>query len=367
MSFQASNRPVSLSVHVQSSRLSPSTAGDLLKSGQLCQPLQERLNHGRDQAAFDYLVRETSFQVFNDCVRRVPDQQITGYLLEQVFLTASLLASEAFTGIDIVRQELKSLGRRSAREELRAARANYDRSVEKLGQYAFALNRRLHQLETFMAGCPLGGSAEALRGLYGQRLKDLAGDVRFIRQELGRWVRRFVPLQRGLPDEGEDRVLLVGRIDAVADELGLRTEEIRETLRATLFEQLVLFDPSLSRKKLFRRELENILDVERLIDELTELFDRVQIFDEGRQPEDWDRMQAVLATFAPEEFMGIGGVRDSDKALFVRCIEDLRDYGKAKARLAPNDDPIKVFLLLIGDLLTCLRRQRKAGDFPNVP
>jgi hypothetical protein len=33
------------------------TPGELLRQGQLCQPRLERLNRGRDQAAFDYLAR----------------------------------------------------------------------------------------------------------------------------------------------------------------------------------------------------------------------------------------------------------------------------------------------------------------------
>ncbi|HLE72286.1 MAG TPA: hypothetical protein VJH87_21585, partial [Vicinamibacteria bacterium] len=38
------------------------TAGELLRQGLLCQPLMERLNKGRDQAAFEFLSRETSLE-----------------------------------------------------------------------------------------------------------------------------------------------------------------------------------------------------------------------------------------------------------------------------------------------------------------
>ena len=72
------------------------TAGDLFKKGQLCQPLLERVNHGRDQVAFDYLAKETSLEVLNDCIRRISDQQLTDFLMEHLLMTASLLSSEAF-------------------------------------------------------------------------------------------------------------------------------------------------------------------------------------------------------------------------------------------------------------------------------
>jgi hypothetical protein len=340
-----------------------SAAGELLlRHGNLCPPLLERLNHGRDQAAFDFLARETSFEVLNDCVRCIPDQQITEFLVEGLFLKAALLSSEAFTGIERIRRELRHFGDAGLAKEAASARARYDRHVEKLGQHVFALSRRLHQLEQFMANCPLTGSGELLRGRYGQRVRDLAGDVRFMRQELSRWVRRFVPLKQQGRDTAVDREFLEGRIDAVVDELGLRIREIHETLSASLFEQLVLFEPKLTRKDLFRRDLENVLDMGQLLDGLSNLFDRVKEFDEDRRPEQLSRVKTLLGDFKPEQFLSFSGVRESDQALFLRSTEDLLRYTARENGAPESEDPIKVFLLLTGDLISSLRRQQRSRD-----
>jgi hypothetical protein len=336
------------------------TAGELFKNGQLCQPLLERLNHGRDQAAFDYLAKETSIEVLNDCIRRIPDQQLTDFLMEHLLLTASLLSSEAFTGVEDIREELKELGL-GVSADPKQARARYDRRVEKLGQYFFALGRRLHQLEGSMASCPLTGSAEQLRGLYGQRVRDLAGDVRFMRQELSRWVRRFVPLKRDEAMADDDAEFLEGRLDAVVDELGLRLREVQETLNATLFEQLVLIEPSLTRKKLFRRDPGNIIDVGRLLDWLGNVLDRAKEFDEGRRADQLERVKTLLREFEPKDYLSFSGLRDSDQALFLRCIEDLDRYEPSGQR-GREDDPIKVFLLLTGDFIAGLRRQHRDSE-----
>jgi hypothetical protein len=324
----------------------------------------ERLNQGRDQAAFELLERETSLDVLNDCIRRIPDQQVTEFLVEQTFLKVGLLASEAFTGIEEIRRGLKRLKNETPASEAAAVRARYDSHVEKLGRHAFALGRRLHQLEQFMASCPLSGSGEQLRGRYGQRVRDLAGDVRFMRQELARWVRRFVPLKvQGR--ENVDREFLEGRIDAVVDELGLRIREIHETLSASLFEQLVIFEPALTRKNLFRRDLENVLDIGQLLDGLANLFDRVKEFDEGRRPEQLVRVKTLLREFRPEQFPSFSGVRESDQAQFLRSVEDLLRFEPAPARgraVANDEDPIKVFLLLTGNLVATLRRQQRSRD-----
>ncbi len=171
-----------------------------------------------------------------------------------------------------------------------------------------------------MANCPLTGSGEQLRGRYGQRVRDLAGDVRFMRQELSRWVRRFVPLKPTSRSAGAgvDREFLEGRIDAVVDELGLRIREIHETLSASLFEQLVIFDPALTRQRLFRRDLENVLDIGQLLDVLANLFDRVKEFDEGRRADQLQRVKTLLRDFRPEQFLSFSGVRESDQALFLQ-------------------------------------------------
>jgi hypothetical protein len=348
---------------------SQATAGELLRRGVLCQPLMERLNHGRDQAAFDFLSRETSLEVLNECIRRIPDQQMTDNLVEQLFMKAALLSSEAFTGIEEIRRDLKRFSSGSAKdgeEGPSSARVRYDRQVEKLGQHVFALGRRLHQLEQFMANCPLSGSGEQLRGRYGQRVRDLAGDVRFMRQELSRWVRRFVPLKPSRAQgEGVDREFLEGRIDAVVDELGLRIREIHETLSASLFEQLVIFDPALTRQRLFRRDLENVLDIGQLLDGLSNLFDRVKEFDEGRRVDQLQRVKTLLRDFRPEQFLSFSGVRESDQALFLRSVETLLAYEPPAGRAqntATADDPIKVFLLLTGGLIASLRRQQRSRD-----
>jgi hypothetical protein len=357
----------SLSLRAAPGEAPPATAGELLRKGRLCQPLMERLNHGRDQAAFEFLSRETSLDVLNECIRRIPDQQMTENLVEQLFMKAALLSSEAFTGIEEIRRELKNFSSGSEEEPV-AARRRYDREVEKLGQHVFALSRRLHQLEQFMASCPLTGSGEQLRGRYGQRVRDLAGDVRFMRQELSRWVRRFVPLKgrsQSAQPESVDREFLEGRIDAVVDELGLRIREIHETLSASLFEQLVIFDPALTRQRLFRRDLENVLDIGQLLDVLANLFDRVKEFDEGRRADQLQRVKTLLRDFRPEQFLSFSGIRESDQALFLSSVDSLLRYEPASAGSAPSsndDDPVNVFLLLTGDLVTSLRSQQRARD-----
>lgn len=364
MALPLPNQAGSLSPRANPSRGAGLTAGELLRRGKLCHPLLERLNRGRDQAAFEFFAQETSFDVLNDCVRRIPDQQITDYLVEQLFLKASLLSSEAFTGMEAIRRELKSSAARAQGEDPLVARSHYDRQVEKLGQHVFALTRRIHHLEQFMASCPLSGSGEQLRGRYGQRVRDLAGDVRFMRQELARWVRRFVPLKpKGARDVGTvDREFLVGRIDAVVDELGLRIREVHETLSASIFEQLAVFDPSLTRQRLFRRDLENVLDIGQLLDVLSNLFDRVKEFDEGRRQDQLSRVKTLLGDFRPEQFLSFSGVRESDQALFLRSIGDLLHYQPESAKSKNREDPIKVFLLLTGDLIASLRRQQRSRD-----
>jgi hypothetical protein len=325
----------------------------------------DRLNNGRDQAAFEFLARETSLDVLNECVSRLSDQQMIENLVEQLFMKASLLSSEAFTGIEAIRTELKQFS--DWTEDPASARKRYDRQVEKLGQHVFALGRRLHQLEQFMASCPLTGSGEQLRGRYGQRVRDLAGDVRFMRQELSRWVRRFVPLKlHGRPGtETADRELIElirARIDAVVDELGLRIREIHETLSASLFEQLVIIDPTLTRQRLFRRDLENVLDIGQLLDVLANLFDRVKEFDEERRADQLQRVKTLLRDFRPEQFLSFSGVRESDQALFLQSVETLLGYEPPSTEKMDGDDPIKVFLILTGDLIASLRRQQRSRD-----
>jgi hypothetical protein len=188
-----------------------------------------------------------------------------------------------------------------------------------------------------------------------------------MRQELARWVRRFVPLKpHGRPGtEIADRELVElirGRIDAVVDELGLRIREIHETLSASLFEQLVIIDPTLTRQRLFRRDLENVLDIGQLLDVLANLFDRVKEFDEERRLDQLQRVKTLLRDFRPEQFLSFSGVRESDQALFLQSVESLLNYEPPSSARLEGDDPIKVFLLLTGDLIASLRRQQRSRD-----
>ncbi len=349
MSSQVSKRAVLLA--------SSETAEHLYPRGEFCQPLLDLLNKGRDQAALDYLARETSLEVLSECLRKVPDQRLTAYLLEQFLLVGSMLSSAAFTAIENLRDELKALGLGASAEDPKDVLVLYDRRVEKLGKYFFALGRRLQQLEYFMESCPLTGSAEQLQGLYGQRVRDLAGDVRFIRQGLSRWVLRFVPLRRDPKSiEVADLELIEGRIDAVVDELGLRLREVRETLNMTLYEQLLVIDPSLTRKQLFRGDAENIVDVGRLLDWLGNVLERAREFDNGRRPDQLDRVKTLLREFEPEQYVAFSGLRESDQDLFLRCIEDIE---------SEENDPTQVLILLTGDFIATLRRQYRDAGTPS--
>lgn len=365
MGFRLQNLPVSMSNGNRRPGAPASSPRVAVAREGLCPALLQRLDRGRDQAAFEFLAHETNLQAVNRCLLRIQDEEITEYLLEVIFLGASLLTSEAFTGIEAIRRDLKALPDRMKREEARACLRAYDSRVERLGRHFFALGRRLLQLEQFMTGCPLTGSGEQLRGRYGQRVRDLAGDIRFMRQELGRWVRRFVPMKRpsGRGGEGEvvDRELLEGRIDAVIDELGLRIREVHETLSACLFEQLATFDRTLTRQKLFRRDLENVLDLGQLLDSLSNLFDRVKEFDEERRTDQLGRVKTLLQEFRPEHFLAFSGVRESDQALFLSSVEELKRHQPGPST-DEEEDPIKVFLLLTGDLIASLRRQQRHRD-----
>lgn len=349
------------------------SVSQILQKTRLTGPLLTRLQNGRDHAALEFLARECSLPVLSRVTAKIADYEVAAFLVDQVVLAASLLSCEAFTGIESIRKDLRVLGENAARREAKAVslKGAYDQRVERLGQHFFALGRRLIQLEQLMENCPLSGSGETLRGRYGQRVRDLAGDVRFMRQELSRWVRRFVPLKRSKaekepPAEAPDLELIAGRIDAVVDELGLRVREVGETLSTALFEQLLMFEPELTRKELFRRDLENVLDLGHLLDGLTNLHERVKAFDEERRPEQLARVKALLSEFSPGEFLSFSAVRESEQKLFLAAIEDLRGYEPPRpgARNGASghsraDDPIQVFLLVTGDLIAHLRRQHR--------
>ena len=126
----------------------------------------------------------------------------------------------------------------------------------------------------------------------------------------------------------------------------------------TMFEQLVLIDTSLTRKKLFRRDPGNVVDVGRLLDWLGNVMDRAREFDEGRRADQLGRVKTLLREFEPKEFLSFSGLRDSDQTLFLRCIEDFKRY-ELDVDPQQEDDPIKVFLLLTADFISGLRRQHR--------
>jgi len=330
---------------------------DMLRKGSLCTVLVDHLSEGREPAAFDYLFRETSLETLNHCLGEIRDQEVANYLLEGILLIAALLSSEAFVGIERNRRELKTLMVRSG-DDLPKARLAYDGHVEILGQYFFAVGRRLKEIESFLGGCPFSGSAEDLRGLYGQRVRDLAGDLKFLRLELDRWVRRFVPLEGDLPAGNEGREFLEARIGTVVDELGLRLKEVQESTCFVMFEQMNLFDATLTRKKLFRRDLENQLDLDRFLGWFGELISKVRDYDEQRRPEELKKVQVLLKDFRPDLFPTLAGVRESDHALFSSFVRRLQHHRHGQS--GQRDDPVHPFLLLLGDVLKSLNQ--RAGD-----
>jgi len=343
---------------------------DILGKGPICAPLLDRLSEGGEHAAFEYLFRETSFDTINHCLSEIRDQEVAHYLLDGVLQIASLLSSEAFIGIERIRRELKTLMFRSG-EDLSNARRVYDSHVEVLGQYLFAIGRRLQQIEAFFASCPFSGSAEQMRGLYGQQVRDLAGDLRFLRMGLDRWVRKFVPLEGELPVGEEGRQFLEARITTVVDDLALRLKEVQESFSFVMLEQLALFDDTLTRKRLFKRDLENQLDLDHFLSWFGELMSRVRDYDERRQPEQLDGIKFLLRDFHPEQFPALAGMRESDHILFSSFVERLQTYrhptaGEPMGHKEQVDDPVHPFLLLLGDLLSSLN-QRAPDQSPMDP
>jgi hypothetical protein len=308
-------------------------------------------SEARNQAALRYLFQETSIESIRRCFAKIRDQELSRYLQESVLRIAALLSSEAFTGLEQVRINLRAERTTVALDPL-GARRLYERHAELIGQLHFALSRRLSQFEDFLSECPFSGSSEVERGRYGQRVRDLAGDLRFLRLELQRWVNRFVPLRGELPDGMEGRAYLIGRVDAVVDDLGLRLKEIQEVLTGAIFDQLLLFDGSLTRGKLFKRDLNNVLDTERLVSWLKELMSTVKDYDDRRQPELLRRIKSLLREFEPDRFPKLSGVRESDHAMFLNFIPRIRDYPHGPRQ--SGDDPIHLFLLLLGDMVRAM-------------
>jgi hypothetical protein len=316
-------------------------------------PLTSPLTKTRDQAAFKYLFRETSLESIQQCLESIRDQEMVEFLEEGILKIAAIMSSEAFTGLERARRELKALLPR-VEEEAANARLLYDRHVETLGQLTFALGRRLDQYEEFLSKCPFTGSAEQLRGLYGQKARDISGDVRFLHVELNHWVKRFVPIRGELPKGDEGRSFLEGRITAVVDDLGLRLKEVQEILSTAIHDQLSVFDGTLTRSRLFKKDIENFMDIDHLLSWITELMSRVKEYDAERRPEQLQIVKTLLSDFRPEKFPALSGVRESDQALFSKFIPHILDYKhSAKQR---GDDPMHVFLLLLGDLVRSLQQ-----------
>jgi hypothetical protein len=320
----------------------------IAQSPSVQQPLSVPLSQTKDQAAFRYLFRETSLESIHQCLAKVRDQEMVEYLQNGIIQIAELMSSEAFTGLERTRRKLRALRPRVV-EDPSVARRQYDQHAENLGQLIFALGRRLGQFEEFLSSCPFSGSSELKRGLYGQRVRDLAGDIRFLGFELNLWVERCVPLRGDLPDGVEGRAFLEGRIGAVVDDLGLRLKEIQEVLGAAILQQLNVFDETLTRSKLFKRDIENVLDTDHLLSWLAELMGRVRDYDEQRRPEQLERVKTLLANFQPEQFPALSGIRESDHTMFTRFIPQIMHYSHSRPQ--KGDDPIHLFLLLLGDLV----------------
>lgn len=310
------------------------------------------LSESKEQAAFKYLFRETSLESIRRCLANIRDQEIVEFLQDGIIRIAAVMSSECLTGLERTRRELRRVHSQVAADPS-SARRLYDQHVEALGQLTFALSRRLDQYEEFLSRCPFTGSAETLRGLYGQKVRDLAGDVHFLRVELNRWVRRSVPLRGRISDGEEDREFLEGRTTAVIDDLGLRMKELQEILTAVIYDQLVVFDDTLTRSKLFKKDIGNFLDLDQLLSWLTELMSRIKDYDAQRHPEKLERVKSLLRDFRPDRFPALSGVRESDHAMFFELIPRILDWRpEQKAR---RDDPIHVFLLLLGDMVGSLK------------
>lgn len=338
---------------------------ELERKGELNQALRQKLARTDEPAAFSYLVREITLEVLNDCLNKIRDEEVAIFVVDSAMLIASVLASEAFSGIERRQGELRAY-RAAVPLEPSKARQIYDRHVEELGRYVFALDRRLQQVEDYYSRCRFSGSAEVLRGRYGQCVRDLASGLRFLREDLNRWVRRFVPLEGELAAGDEGRRFLEARIDSVVDDLGLRLKEIREGLSSALFDQLSAFEPSLTRKQVFKCDLENLLDIDAFTAWLSELIQLVRRYDERREPETLALLKAQLTGFEADRFPALTGVRESDQRLFASCAERIRAHEPNAVLHA--EDPIQVFLLLLGDLFKSLsQRQAQTASIEISP
>jgi hypothetical protein len=138
-----------------------------------------------------------------------------------------------------------------------------------------------------------------------------------------------------------------------------------------MFEQLALFDDTLTRKRLFKRDLENQLDLDHFLSWFGELMSRVRDYDKQRQAEQLDGIKFLLRDFHPEQLPALAGMRESDHVLFNSFVQRLQTYrhptaGETIGHKQQVDDPFHPFLLLLGDLLSSLN-QRAPDQSPMDP
>lgn len=332
---------------------------ELLKKTPLNEVLLHRLTEVEEQAAaFNLLFREMSLDVLNQCLDRVLDEELAAFLLDSVLLIAAVLSSEALASIEQRQAALRALGE-ALPEDAATARKLYDYEIEQLGSSVFALGRRLLTIEQGLAGCPFSGNADTQRGLYGQRARDLAGSLGFLRADLARWARRAVPLEKQLPEGAEGRRFLEARLSSVVDDLGLRIREVRESLGSALFDQLVVFQPALTRKQVFKRDLENVVELDSLLEKLAELIRLVQHYDQKREPAALEQVKAELSGFRPERFPALSGIRESDQQLLANAAANMAKLqSQGSVTDADASGPAHLLLLLLGDLFRNLKQRQ---------
>jgi hypothetical protein len=332
---------------------------DLLRKGPLNNLLLERLTDIDGQnAALTLLFREISLETLNQCLTGVSDQELATFLLDSILLTTAVLSSEAFFSIEQRQTALRAL-QAALPDDIALARRLYDREVEELSRSVFALSRRLLEVEQGLNDCPFSGSSDTLRGLYGQRARDLAGSLGFLRADLGRWVRRSVLLGKELPQGGEARAFLEARLRSVVDDLGLRLREIRENLGSAIFDQLATCEPGLTRKQVFKRDLENVVELDSFLERLGELLRLVERYDQNRAPELLAELKTQLSDFRPERFPALSGIRESDQQVLASAAERIQAQDPSEPSSA--EDPAQLLLLLLGDLFRNLK-QRQMQD-----
>jgi hypothetical protein len=87
---------------------------------------------------------------------------------------------------------------------------------------------------------------------------------------------------------------------------------------------------------------------------------RVRDYDEQRRPEQLERVRTLLDSFQPEQFPALSGIRESDHAMFTRFIPQIMSDRHCPGQ--KGDDPIHLFLLLMGDLVRTLNQTGAAAS-----